>query len=140
MPYPVGTMKDLEEEVSDLAHGLAKAILHAVLESLSDTLTLFPHEEPDEQPPVEAAPLEAHPPLEKELSPQGALAKEAAVRERAFELLRSGPMLSRELQSHFPDRIRYLNAMRTALARGLVERTMTPEGKLYSLPRKEDAS
>ena len=137
MPYPVRTMKDLEEEISDLAHEFAKAILHAVLESLSDTLALFPHREPDEQTPDEAAPRNVRPPLEDVTSSYRVSAKHAAVIERAVDLLRRGPMLSRELQSHFPDRISYLSAMRAALARGLVERKMTAQGKVYSLPERD---
>lgn len=139
MPYPVGSMKDLEEKISDLAHEFAKAILHAVLESLSDTLVPLPHREPDDQSPDEAAPRKVPLPLGKPSSSYRVSAKHAAVLDRALELLRGGPMLSRELQSHFPDRICYLSAMRAARASGLVEQKMTAEGKVYSLP-SEDAS
>ncbi len=132
-------MRDLEEEVLDLAHEFAKAILHAVLESLSDTLVPLPHREPDDRTTDEAAPRNVHPLLEKVTSSYRFSAKHAAVLERALELLRRGPMLSRDLQSHFPDRICYLSAMRAARVSGLVERSMTAQGKVYSLP-SEDAS
>lgn len=128
-------MKDLEEEISDLAHELAKAVIRAVLASVPAPWAISLHQEPREERAHEAVP-EGLPALEKVRWQRVPTRKEGAVLKQVFTLLLVGPMLSRDLQSYFPDRMRYLGAMRVALARGWVERTMTAQGKVYSLPKR----
>lgn len=127
-------MKDLEEEISDLAHELAKAVIRAVLASVPAPWAISLHEEPREERAHEGVP-EGLSPLER-VRWQAVPTRKQVLRQ-VFTLLLGGPMLSRDLQSYFPDRMRYLGAMRVALARGWVERTMTAQGKVYSLPKRD---
>ncbi len=142
MPYPVGRMKDLEEEVARLARTLAEKIMRAVIDfhlaSLASDETVAPgggRRKRRQRIPGRRIVALKKPTTRRVPSPT-----ERAVIEQAVELLRAGPMLSRDLQQHFlADRLAYLHAMYIAVARGRVVRTMTAEGKVYSLP-SEDAS
>jgi hypothetical protein len=97
-------MKDLEEEISDLAHELARAVIRAVLASVPAPWVISLHEEPREERAHEAVP-QGLPPLDKVRSKRVPKRKEGVVIKQAINLLLVGPMLARDLQSYFPDRI-----------------------------------
>ena len=131
-------MTDLEHELAQLARGLALNIVRAAiafhLASLATDETVPPggyRRKHRERSPGRRVVALKMPVTRRVPTPM-----ERYVIEKAVELLRDGPLLSRELQQHFlADRLAYLKAMHIAVARGRVIRTMTAEGKVYSLPR-----